>query len=887
MKWPGGAEEVALPILKQDGTNQQEGLPRDDDPWASARKLKPERFYLQHAEHVVHALRDSFRVDKYFTPVEETAGRFMTIDAQGSLEKSLKWFWSSTLSVITREATPPCPHTSIACFVPAHNRDVKPWMALCQAMFGERTGETIFLRLRRAFNLFGTSRAGRIRKALSIGQTLLQLKKGSPVISKELREQALVDHRKALEDPVSGVHARNRDRVVEEDVVMDDDIKRELRRTVREVFGRKRFKVDDGGELAPFPSFSGHFAQKRKDAGAAGFVTSLWRRTAEKLLEEDPEPDVETHCVEDSNIYIDRTPGRENDFWYRVWANLMDEDKSGFCSVPLVIPEPLKTRIVTCGPALAYWMCIPLQKFMWTTVKSHPTFELIGQPISEHVMERLGFPSDGKRYCSGDFKSSTDLIRKMVSKTIFREICRVCKVPDWLAYLGRRCLVSHTMAPDRDAEPEEFWSQKNGQLMGSPLSFPILCLANATLARMSFEEKTSRLKDLPVKINGDDCGMIFSSLEYARWSSLGPKFGLYPSIGKCYFSKKFVMLNSEAYQPVTDPLTGLRTMRRVPWVNNGLLRPSSAKGDEPRDFTHLGSISKTFLKGATDEWGPERERLLSVFLYRHGNLLKKAPSGISWFLPKHLGGLGIYCSEKSIASRMTPSQHALASYLHRSHLEGEVPVTFGSWLLQQHPWLKQALRDAPKFLSQTVTFDDTLGFGDWAEMVMLEEDEWTNRQQLEVFAPLLWREASLSYTSTPHLSALEDLDSRALKILKSRNRPKDLKEFEKRGFKSEVGRKLLMDLKLGDIRKGWHRANRTAQGFQDLKPVHELLRSFRITRTLTPFGDVLKRTVRGPRNLLVSSSAPVVEDWSPSPDAVDQLVWLEAFGSLDPSLSTP
>jgi hypothetical protein len=81
--------------------------------------------------------------------------------------------------------------------------------------------------------------------------------------------------------------------------------------------------------------------------------------------------------------------------------------------------------------------------------------------------------------------------------------------------------------------------QKNGQLMGSLLSFPLLCLLNDCTA------KSLNLKPNQYLINGDDILMRTKPINYSGWKFYVQNFGLKLSIGKNYIHPEYGTVNSQ------------------------------------------------------------------------------------------------------------------------------------------------------------------------------------------------------------------------------------------------------------------------------------------------------------------------------------------------------
>jgi len=90
-------------------------------------------------------------------------------------------------------------------------------------------------------------------------------------------------------------------------------------------------------------------------------------------------------------------------------------------------------------------------------------------------------------------------------------------------------------------------------LMGSPTSFPVLCLINAALTRESQElsgdiPQGTVLDDFPILINGDDVAFPTTTPGYEMWKLVTACGGLHPSIGKNFTSRKFLVMNSTLFE---------------------------------------------------------------------------------------------------------------------------------------------------------------------------------------------------------------------------------------------------------------------------------------------------------------------------------------------------
>jgi len=335
----------------------------------------------------------------------------------------------------------------------------------------------------------------------------------------------------------------------------------------------------------------------------------------------------------------------------------------------VAICEPLKVRTISKGPPFTYYRAITLQKEMWSVIHDFAVFQYIGHPIVESDFARTFRPLRyGEKYISGDYKASTDninpeytkLVWKILSKNIRLQSGRYL-IDDELYELGERCLTGHRMNyPDDlgfyDRTGETGVNQAWGQLMGSPMSFPILNLINyiGTCVALNWDP----LDPNPCRTNGDDIGFICAEKDYKKWCYVMSCVGLERSIGKNYVSEDFLILNSELrYAPRSQEETfyieGDNGHEECFWgptewtyrgfFNQGLFWGVNHKGIFAGErqwlvWPELGPIVKQLLRGI-----PEKRAVQFYEMYRiaHHYEFSKIPSGCSYHLPLELGGAGL------------------------------------------------------------------------------------------------------------------------------------------------------------------------------------------------------------------------------------------------------
>ena len=89
--------------------------------------------------------------------------------------------------------------------------------------------------------------------------------------------------------------------------------------------------------------------------------------------------------------------------------------------------------------------------------------------------------------------------------------------------------------------------------MGSPVSFPVLCLINIAATLVSYAIRLGvdevDLSTIPICVNGDD--VLFWAVDrehYEIWKQVTAKCGLKFSLGKNYTSRRYAVINSELYR---------------------------------------------------------------------------------------------------------------------------------------------------------------------------------------------------------------------------------------------------------------------------------------------------------------------------------------------------
>ena len=420
--------------------------------------------------------------------------------------------------------------------------------------------------------------------------------------------------------------------------------------------------------------------------------------------------------------------------------------------------EPFKVRPITAGSADLYQFARILQTNIWGTLKKNPVFRLTGERVSPLVFQGLlgTYVPSCDLWVAGDYDAASDGINPEFSAFVQEQIGLNLGLSNeefyWylLSQLGHdldySCVLDNETlsslpefqreipfsALDFDEQcirikhwseegglpdehpnlhthlvPSRFLQQKWGQLMGSPSSFPVLCLINCCAFSAAVEEyellnpyttderiirtfdngligrNTDRLdylhKMYGLLINGDD--IIFHGPQQLidLWTLYERKVGLKPSVGKnfkCAVDKKIAwsMINNTMFRFNLED-SRLNSVELLPMVKMGLAEGKSKVQSDSRDDRDDidDDLMATIDKLEECHYGMvgnenRIERIKEVFL--HHNFPKLSKSKRSWTLPRSLGGLGL----SFLDSSPNPTQLRVANLLYE-HPEKTAPCT--------------------------------------------------------------------------------------------------------------------------------------------------------------------------------------------------------------------
>ncbi|APG77096.1 RNA-dependent RNA polymerase [Beihai narna-like virus 2] len=489
----------------------------------------------------------------------------------------------------------------------------------------------------------------------------------------------------------------------------------------------------------------------------------------------------------------------------------VDEDWLDYVSVasqlqdidcrPVALLEPFKVRVITRGSAPAYQLARAYQRIIAPLVGKNPAFRLTRGPAKmDHINDLLekaqgpsaeyieAFECGARRstleaedyssgtwrpegiWVSGDYESATDLLNATLSEICLDRILHNLDAP----YEHRRtlfgCLTRHTL---HSADDSKVAPQINGQLMGSPLSFPILCMVNAAVTRKAIEVCTGRkklLKDHAMLINGDDVLFHLRSIaEYEVWKTFTAGAGLKFSLGKNYVSRSYLVINSEIFKirPHVNFFGERKWIcdRSLPIINMGhvyVQKKSSSKLQSEQSMYGTHYLQKDSLKDSCEDFveaHPLDKRCFALSKWisaRKHELDTCLPKGMSYFVHESLGGLGlpVYPHKDQLVG-ITEGQRKLAAYLWTSQDPTARLINTGALRLPIPSFVERYMRDKSDLLqrldvryewSNVKVKEDWPDFHRWTAVGIVGQDPPDMKPFRRVYEAV-WRDAQASWAS--------------------------------------------------------------------------------------------------------------------------------------------
>jgi len=215
----------------------------------------------------------------------------------------------------------------------------------------------------------------------------------------------------------------------------------------------------------------------------------------------------------------------------------------------VAVPDGGKWRVVTVNGDQD--LCLrPLHHLMYDHLSKKPWL-LRGDAKSRRFRGFTHVP--GEVFVSGDYASATDSIPLDIYHEMLKAVAMTStEVPLSVWAYAQLSSVKEFV----DVNGSSLGWQARGQLMGSYLSFPFLCLLNYLCFRFSIKRR------VPLRINGDDIVFRCTEKEWERWASNVSRCGLILSKGKTLIHPRVFTLNSVMFK------ANVNAVSRVPFFRS-------------------------------------------------------------------------------------------------------------------------------------------------------------------------------------------------------------------------------------------------------------------------------------------------------------------------------
>lgn len=341
------------------------------------------------------------------------------------------------------------------------------------------------------------------------------------------------------------------------------------------------------------------------------------------------------------------------------------------CQVKVVsLPEPAKFRTITVGDGEMNSVLQPVQGQMIEAWK-RDELSTMGLDSDEAWEDRINlidssFPRHYE-WCSLDMTGATDKVHKDAT---FAGLHGVDHSP-WIGLIrfsfGRFKVVYPKRALDGTKLSIPDGYTDNGQPMGHPLSFPILCVINKGVLRHicrlwvgspgvdDWERAWRRLYAKRILrlslINGDD--LLFKSDRefYLILQAVWPQVGFIESVGKSYVSSNMCSINSRIF------VRKAGRMVQVSYLNQRLIYGTNIKDGTSLNAqpTHVANSLNRMCKFVP--WATNTLPLA----FQRWPWARELGFTPNWYLPVHLGGYGLDPSLAPDTARVDRLQRLVAA----------------------------------------------------------------------------------------------------------------------------------------------------------------------------------------------------------------------------------
>lgn len=331
------------------------------------------------------------------------------------------------------------------------------------------------------------------------------------------------------------------------------------------------------------------------------------------------------------------------------------------------VPDGGKWRVVTVN-SIDCLVLRPLHQLIYDHLCRQPWL-LRGEATPTRLRSAGLLVKTGETFVSGDYESATDNLNLHVYKHLLREVAKTSgNIPDSVWSFAN----DQSERVFLDGKGQPIGRQGRGQLMGSYLSFPFLCLTNFLTLKWSLR------RHVPVLINGDDIVFRCRPEEVAVWRRGVAEAGLVLSEGKTVVDERFLFLNSTGFRACQTKVHFIPFLRAKAYFERG------------EEVDAIEGQFRAFVVGAP---GKNRRECQVAWLVRHTKWIMTTQRSVTRSLGLRvsrevLRQSGLWDRERFYLS--VPGGEP--SVPTKEEIKGHLPVGFKRLPLPKEPRLRRAAR---------------------------------------------------------------------------------------------------------------------------------------------------------------------------------------------------
>jgi len=204
-----------------------------------------------------------------------------------------------------------------------------------------------------------------------------------------------------------------------------------------------------------------------------------------------------------------------------------------------------KCRVVTMQPAATKRALTPVHNALYDFISSFD-WCVRGDVTKEVFAKVVSDRREGEKFISGDYAGATDRIYTWATSAMVDVLCEDPNLLDEERFILKNSFRELTYKLSV-CKSDEMFAISRGQMMGSLVGFPLLCLLNKACYDISCDISFGAGAGRIGRFNGDDCCFAGDDKFFNQWVQVTGTYGLVVNEEKTGISSSWIELNSNVY----------------------------------------------------------------------------------------------------------------------------------------------------------------------------------------------------------------------------------------------------------------------------------------------------------------------------------------------------